>query len=483
MAVADRVRRALDAAGLQTEVREYLVHLSTPRSVKVDIVSPVAESLVVREPASPHDPDSAHPELGPAFVAYSASGTVTAPVVYVNYGLPPDYARLAAAGIDVRGKIAIARYARSHRAVKTAHRGTGRRGRHHHLFGSGRRWLRARADVARRAVARGLSVAERQRQVQLVLARRSADAGRRRPRPARRRSIRRRRRRCRRFPRSCCRGKKPSKILSKLAGPAAPSGSGFQGALPFTYRLGPGPVTVRLDVQMDASRRPIRNVIGTIAGRDPDRWIVLGTHHDAWSFGGMDPGTGLARGVRNRARPRGAGAFGLDAGALDRVRVLGCGRVRADRIDGIRRSDAGRAAREGDRLHQHRPVDARPLRRRRHAVAARLPRAGDARRAALRRRWLGVRPLARRGVAAPAGRAAPPRRGRVRGGAGGARQRRRLRRVPGFPRTADAADGVRLRRQLRPVPFQLRHAAVRRAARRSRDSAWARRSRACSASP
>ena len=50
---------------------------------------------------------------------------------------------------------------------------------------------------------------------------------------------------------------------------------------------------VRLDVQMDASRRPIRNVIGKITGRDPDRWIVLGTHHDAWSFGGMDPGTGL----------------------------------------------------------------------------------------------------------------------------------------------------------------------------------------------
>jgi len=53
-------------------------------------------------------------------------------------------------------------------------------------------------------------------------------------------------------------------------------------------------VTVRLDVQMDASRRPIRNVIGRITGRDPDRWIILGTHHDAWSFGGMDPGTGLA---------------------------------------------------------------------------------------------------------------------------------------------------------------------------------------------
>jgi N-acetylated-alpha-linked acidic dipeptidase len=88
--------------------------------------------------------------------------------------------------------------------------------------------------------------------------------------------------------------KEAAKILSRVEGPPVPSGAGFQGALPFTYRLGPGPVTVRLDVQMDAGRRPIRNVIGTIEGRDRDRWVVLGTHHDAWSFGGMDPGTGIA---------------------------------------------------------------------------------------------------------------------------------------------------------------------------------------------
>ena len=101
--------------------------------------------------------------------------------------------------------------------------------------------------------------------------------------------------------------KEAAKILSKLTGPPVP-GRAFRAALPFTYRLGPGPVTVRLDVQMDASRRPIRNVIATIPGRDPDRWIVLGTHHDAWSFGGMDPGTGLsptfevARGLAALAR-------------------------------------------------------------------------------------------------------------------------------------------------------------------------------------
>ncbi len=118
MAVAETIRRSLENAGLETEVHEFQVYLSTPRSITAELVEPVKETLNVREPANPLDPDSSNQELVPAFVAYSASGEVQAPVVYVNYGLPPDYAKVEAAGIDVRGKIVMARYARSHRAVK-----------------------------------------------------------------------------------------------------------------------------------------------------------------------------------------------------------------------------------------------------------------------------------------------------------------------------------------------------------------------------
>ena len=307
MEVADRVRRALDGAGLQTEVRDYVVHLSTPRSVTVDIVSPIAEALVVREPATPEDPDSADKELGPAFVAYSASGSVTAPVVYANYGLPPDYARLAAAGVDVRGKIVIARYARSHRAVKL-----------HTAETAGAAGIIIYSDPADDGYARGLTWPEgpwrADFQSQSGNGKYSwfwhgdpltpgigAIAGASALDPSVAPTLP-------KIPAVVLSWKEAAKILSRLAGPAVPSGSGFQGALPFTYRMGPGPVTVRLDVQMDASRRPIRNVIGKITGRDPDRWIVLGTHHDAWSFGGMDPGTGLsptfevARGLAALAR-------------------------------------------------------------------------------------------------------------------------------------------------------------------------------------
>ena len=253
----------------------------------------MAESLVVREPASPNDPDSADPDLGPAFVAYSASGTVSGPVVYVNYGLPPDYARLTAAGIDVRGKIVIARYARSHRAVKI-----------HTAEKAGAAGIIIYSDPADDGYARGLAWPEgpwrADFQTQSGNGKYSwfwhgdpltpgvgATPGAQALDPAAAPTLP-------RIPAVVLPWKEASKILSRLTGPAVPSGSGFQGALPFTYRLGPGPVTVRLDVQMDASRRPIRNVMAKITGRDPDRWIVLGTHHDAWSFGGMDPGTGLA---------------------------------------------------------------------------------------------------------------------------------------------------------------------------------------------
>ncbi|MBA3271319.1 MAG: CocE/NonD family hydrolase, partial [Acidobacteria bacterium] len=293
MEVADRVRRSLDEAGLHTEVREYLVHLSTPRSIKVDIISPSPGSLVVNEPALAQDRDSAHPELGPAFVAYSASGTVTAPVVYANYGLPPDYARLAAAGVEVRGKIVIARYARSHRAVKI-----------HTAEQAGAAGIIIYSDPADDGYVRGVTWpdgpwrADFQSQsgngkyswywhgdpltpgVGATAATPAMD-------PATAPTLP-------KIPAVVLSWKEASKVLSRLEGAPAPTGSGFQGGLPFTYRLGPGPVIVRLDVQMDARRRPIRNVIATLPGRDPDRWVVLGTHHDAWSFGGMDPGTGLA---------------------------------------------------------------------------------------------------------------------------------------------------------------------------------------------
>jgi N-acetylated-alpha-linked acidic dipeptidase len=291
MEVAEEVRRALATAGLDTEVHEYHVLLSTPTSISVVMTAPDRQVLPVTEPAMRNDPDSAHPELGPGHVAYSASGNVDAPVVYVNYGLPPDYARVKAAGIDVTGKIVIVRYARSHRAVKV-----------HTAQEAGAAGIIIYSDPADDGFARGLTWPDGPWRAEWQLQRGNGKyswfwhgdplspgvAATRDARvldPSTAPTLP-------RIPAVVLAAKPAREILSRLEGPPVPAG--FQGGLPFTYRLGGAAVKVSLDVQMDTSRRPIRNVLGRLRGRDPDRWVVLGTHHDAWTFGGMDPGGGLS---------------------------------------------------------------------------------------------------------------------------------------------------------------------------------------------
>ena len=285
-AVADMLRKRLAEAGLETEVHEFEVYLSTPQSITIELVEPSAEVLSVREPANPMDPDSANPELGPAFVAYSASGAITAPVVYVNYGLPPDYDQLAAAGVDVKGKIVMARYAKSHRAVKI-----------HTAEERGAAAIIIYSDPADDGYAKGLVWPEGPWRADFMMQRGNgkyswfwhgdplspgvaARSGAAVLEPATAPTLP-------KIPAVVLSSKEASKILAQLRGPAVPAG--FQGALPFTYRLGPGPAVVKLDVRMDAGWRTIHDVIGRLRGKNPERWVVLGTHHDAWTFGGMDP--------------------------------------------------------------------------------------------------------------------------------------------------------------------------------------------------
>jgi N-acetylated-alpha-linked acidic dipeptidase len=74
--------------------------------------------MSVHESPLAQDPTSNHPKITPLFNGYSASGDVTAPLVYANYGLPGDYEAIKKAGVDVRGKIVIVRYGNSFRGVK-----------------------------------------------------------------------------------------------------------------------------------------------------------------------------------------------------------------------------------------------------------------------------------------------------------------------------------------------------------------------------
>ena len=292
LAVADYIRTTLADAGLDVETFDYRAYLSLPVAIEVALEAPVTETLRVTEPPSDIDPDTRHADLGPGFVAYSASGDVAAPVVYVNYGLPADYAQLSAQGVDVRGKVAIARYGRSHRAVKV-----------HTAERAGAAGVLIYSDPADDGFVRGETwpggywrTAD---QIQRGNAKYSwfwhgdpltpgtaalpeavrLDAAQAPTLP--------------RIPVAVLSWGEARKILERLGGRAAPPG--FQGGLPFTYRTGAGDVRARVRVRMDASLRTIRDVVARVPGaRQPDRAVLLGTHHDAWTFGGVDPGTGTA---------------------------------------------------------------------------------------------------------------------------------------------------------------------------------------------
>jgi N-acetylated-alpha-linked acidic dipeptidase len=289
--VADTIRRLLAAAGLDAEVREYQVWLSAPKLVEVALVAPVAQVLRVTEPPSPLDPDTRHAALGPGYVAYSASGEVTAPVVYVNYGLPADYEQLATAGVEVRGKIALARYGRSHRAVKV-----------HTAQERGVAGLILYSDPADDGFARGDTWPNGFWRTSTFLQRGNAKyswfwhgdaltpgapavAAAVRLDPATAPTLP-------RIPAAVLSWGEARRILERLDGAEAPTS--FRGALPLTYRTGGDSARVRLRVRMDDGVRTIRNVIARVSGTLAGREVLLGTHHDAWTFGGVDPGTGAA---------------------------------------------------------------------------------------------------------------------------------------------------------------------------------------------
>ena len=264
--VADFIATSLTEAGLDVEIAEYTPHLSAPRSIEIDVLAPDPGSLVLREPADPRDPSSSHPELEPGFIGYSASATVTGEVVYVGYGLPADYDAL---GVDVAGKIALARYGRSHRAVKV-----------HTAQERGAIGMVLYSDPEDDGAGRGLVWPEGPWRGEHQLQRGNAkfswlwhgdpltpgvpatpDASRLDP--------------------------KTALTLPRI--PVAPISAHEADKL---RRAG---TRVRLSVAMDDGPMTIRNVLATIRGADePERWVMLGTHHDAWTFGGVDPGSAAA---------------------------------------------------------------------------------------------------------------------------------------------------------------------------------------------
>ena len=292
-ATALYVRDQIRSYGIPSELKEYEVLLNYPKQPGIVelITSQGRESLPLKEAVVPADPTSSDPRIIPLFNGYSPSGDVTAPLVYVNYGLPPDYEALKKIGVDVKGKIAIARYGNSFRGVKAKV-----------AEDEGALGLIIYSDPADDGYTQGdvypkgpwRPVTSAQRGSVQYLFRAPGD-----PLTPGKPSVPGVPRlkieevdNLTRIPVQPMSYGDAKRLLEPLHGPVRPKG--FQGGLPFAYHVGgTDHVRVHLKTQMDYQVRKIWNVISRIDGaEEKDRWVIMGNHRDAWTFGAVDPNSG-----------------------------------------------------------------------------------------------------------------------------------------------------------------------------------------------
>ena len=278
--------------GYETRIEEFEALLPYPESRQLEMLEPLKFAASLREPALAEDPDSGDGGQLATYNAYGADGDVTGPVVYVNYGIPEDYETLRRFGVDVKGKIVIARYGRSWRGTKVkAAQENGAAGCI--IYSDPREDGYFQGDVFPKGPFRPSSSAQRGSVMDMPLyvgdplsPGWASEKGSRRLALSEGATLM-------KIPVLPISYDDASPILANLAGPVAPEE--WRGALPFTYHIGPGPSTVRLRVKSDWQTRPLYNVIATMRGTSlPGEWIIYGNHHDAWVHGANDPDSGAA---------------------------------------------------------------------------------------------------------------------------------------------------------------------------------------------
>jgi len=294
-ATAVYVRDQMRLFGLPAELKEYQVWLNYPKTDPiVELISPRRERLSVREAVIKEDPTSSNPKITPLFNGYAASGDVTAPLVYANYGLPPDYEALEKAGVDVKGKIVIVRYGNSFRGVKAKvaqdHGAVGCI-----IYSDPADDGYMQGDVYPKGPWRPVSAGQRG-SVQFLFKYpgdpltpgKPAIPG------TPRLSLEEAYADIPRIPVQPLAYDQARRLIEPLKGPVRPKG--FQGGFPFAYHVGgTNDVRVHLQTDMDYQSRTLWDVVARIDGAaEKDRWVVMGNHRDAWVFGAVDPNSGTA---------------------------------------------------------------------------------------------------------------------------------------------------------------------------------------------
>ncbi len=287
---AEWVRDQFRQWGWNAEIETFDVLYPTLKSHVLELTAPTKFVASLMEAPIPGDITTARPDAMPAYNVYGADGDVTAELVYVNYGMDDDYRELARRGIDVKGKIAIARYGGGYRGVKVKlaeeHGALGcliYSDPRDDGYGQGdiypRGGWRPPAGIQRGSVGDtplfagdpltpGVGATPEAKRLPLAQAKglpkipviplSYADA---------------------------------QPLLMAIGGPVAPVA--WRGGLPMTYHIGPGPAMVHMAVSSDWSSKTVYDVIARIPGvGSPDEWVVRGNHRDAWVYGAWDPLSG-----------------------------------------------------------------------------------------------------------------------------------------------------------------------------------------------
>jgi N-acetylated-alpha-linked acidic dipeptidase len=280
--------------GLDAHIETFDVLFPTPKIRILEMVEPTKFTAKLEEPAVAIDPTSNQKsEQLPTYNAYSVDGNVTAPLVFVNYGLPEDYEKLERLGISVKGAIVIAKYYQSWRGVKpkvaAEHGAIGCL-----IYSEPKDDGYSRDNVFPQGPMRNADGVQRGSVMDFASSNPGDPltpgyvASPEHPRLAIKdaKSIT-------KIPVLPISYGDAQPLLAALKGPMAPDE--WKGSLPISYHVGPGPAKVHLKVEFNWDLKPVNDVIAKIPGSvAPDEWIIRGNHHDGWVNGAEDPVSGQA---------------------------------------------------------------------------------------------------------------------------------------------------------------------------------------------
>ncbi|RAK62015.1 transferrin receptor-like dimerization domain-containing protein [Phenylobacterium kunshanense] len=282
------------AWGWDAKIETIPVLYPTPKEVSLELVAGAGapfKATLTEAPVAGDESSARTKDQLPAYVAFQGDGDVTAPVVYVNYGLPADYEALARLGVSVKGKIVIARYGQGWRGLKPKlAQEQGAVGAI--IYSDPREDGYAVEDVYPAGPARPPQGFQRGSVADMTIfpgdpttpGYGSSEDGKRMSREESPAILK--------IPTLPISYGDAQVILKALDGPVAPAS--FRGALPLTYHVGGGEAAkVRLKVLSDWSLKPAHNVVATLKGKTrPNEWVLRGNHRDGWVFGATDPLSG-----------------------------------------------------------------------------------------------------------------------------------------------------------------------------------------------